>query len=60
MTYTATFQEDVLERLGRIEERLTPVPELHGRLTKLEAQRNYVAGILGFVGFLASYLHLKG
>jgi hypothetical protein len=57
--YARTFEEEVLERLARIEIKVDEIPSVKDRVSKLEAHRNWMAGAFAACTGLVGYLHLK-
>lgn len=52
------FREEVLQRLTRIEGNLCNLKSLPGRVGKLEAHRNWLAGVVAAGSALAGYIHI--
>lgn len=53
--YERTFEEEVLERLARIELKVEEFPALKDRVAALESHRNWLAGAMAAVCGLSSY-----
>lgn len=51
-----TFEEDVVDRLARIETLLVEVPLLRSRVSSLEAHRNALVGALGVITTVGGWL----
>ena len=55
-----TFEEDVIDRLARMEVNLLDLPKIKAKMETLEAHRNYLAGAMGVLSVVGGYLfHLK-
>jgi hypothetical protein len=51
-----SFEEDVIDRLARMEVHLADLPIITTKVEKLEAHRNYTAGALAILTAVSGYI----